>query len=319
MLTMFSIPKPFRGHIGMIQRNAITSWSLLQPRPEIILFGDEEGTAAVARELALRHMPKVRRNEHGTPLVSDIFAQAQSLASLDILCYVNADIILMADFMKAVQRLAAQRRGFLITGKRTELDVQAPIEFAPPQWETRMRALASQKGFLREDDGIDYFVFRRGLYADIPSFALGRFFWDSWLIWQPLSLKAPVVDASHVVLAIHQNHDYSHHPKGEAGIRSPSAGAGLLESEEALANKKMAGRGWDYTIEDATHSLTAKGMRPNFGHSFAPTRRRLAPYFRSSWNALLTWTGPIRHPLGLRRRSVAGLMARIGFTKSRSL
>ncbi len=44
-LTILAMPKPFRGHIGIIQRNAITSWTKLQPRPEILLFGTEEGAA----------------------------------------------------------------------------------------------------------------------------------------------------------------------------------------------------------------------------------------------------------------------------------
>ena len=42
MLTIFSTPKPFRGHIGVIQRNAIESWKRIHPDVEIILFGDEE-------------------------------------------------------------------------------------------------------------------------------------------------------------------------------------------------------------------------------------------------------------------------------------
>ena len=42
MLTIFSCPKPFRGHFGMIQRNAIRSWTLLKPTPDVILIGDEK-------------------------------------------------------------------------------------------------------------------------------------------------------------------------------------------------------------------------------------------------------------------------------------
>jgi hypothetical protein len=45
MLTIFAIPKPFRGHIGVIQRNAICSWLELRQACEIILLGDDEGTA----------------------------------------------------------------------------------------------------------------------------------------------------------------------------------------------------------------------------------------------------------------------------------
>ena len=53
MLSMFALPKPFKGHIGVIQRNAIASWARLPSKPEIILFGDEEGTAQAARDLSL--------------------------------------------------------------------------------------------------------------------------------------------------------------------------------------------------------------------------------------------------------------------------
>ena len=68
MLTIFSTPKLFRGHIGDIQRNALRSWLLLDPQAEVILFGDEEGTAEVCQELGLRHEPQVLRSEHGTLL-----------------------------------------------------------------------------------------------------------------------------------------------------------------------------------------------------------------------------------------------------------
>jgi hypothetical protein len=73
MLTLFAIPKHFRGHIATIQRNAIASWTRLNPRPEIMLFGNEDGAAETARELGLRHFPEVARNEFGTPLLGDLF------------------------------------------------------------------------------------------------------------------------------------------------------------------------------------------------------------------------------------------------------
>jgi hypothetical protein len=41
MITFFTTPKPFRGHIGVIQRNAIESWKRIHPSAEVILFGDE--------------------------------------------------------------------------------------------------------------------------------------------------------------------------------------------------------------------------------------------------------------------------------------
>ena len=71
-LTILAMPKPFRGHIGIIQRNAIRSWTLLRPSCEIVLFGDDTGVSAAAAELGVRHVPNVARNEYGTPLVNDV-------------------------------------------------------------------------------------------------------------------------------------------------------------------------------------------------------------------------------------------------------
>ena len=59
MLTIFATPKPFRGHIAVIQRNAIRSWTLLRPACEIILMGNDEGTAEIAAEFGVRHVPEI--------------------------------------------------------------------------------------------------------------------------------------------------------------------------------------------------------------------------------------------------------------------
>ena len=46
--TIFATPKPMTDpHIAMIQTNAVVSWSQLNPRPYIILFGDAEGLKEV--------------------------------------------------------------------------------------------------------------------------------------------------------------------------------------------------------------------------------------------------------------------------------
>ena len=54
MLTLFTMPRLFRDHIAVIQRNAIRSWTLLRPRCEIILCGDDAGVASTAAELSVR-------------------------------------------------------------------------------------------------------------------------------------------------------------------------------------------------------------------------------------------------------------------------
>lgn len=250
MLTLFTIPKPFRGHIGVIQRNAITSWTLLRPRPQVILLGDENGTAKIAMGLGLQHIPQVAHNEYGTPLVNDLFEKAQQMAAHDVLCYVNADIILMGDFVPAVERVARRKCRFLMVGQRWDLDVQEPLDFGAADWEAWLRARVASDGRLHEDTGIDYFVFPRGFWDDIPPFAIGRTSWDNWLVYRARLLGAPVINATQAVTAVHQNHGYAH----------PQGADGVWEGPEAKRNLELAG-GYShvFTLRDAAWALSPGG------------------------------------------------------------
>src|SRR5262245_56609823 len=76
-ITFCSVPKPFVGHIGVIQRNALASWSRLGG---VIVFGDEPGVAEAAPDAGVRHVPDVAQNDYGTPLLSDAFRRAEELS-----------------------------------------------------------------------------------------------------------------------------------------------------------------------------------------------------------------------------------------------
>ena len=307
MLSLFTTAKPFRGHIGIIQRNALQSWKVLHPGIEIILFGTDEGAAEAAREFGLRHEPHVESNDRGTKRLDFLFARAQAIAQHEILCYINCDIILMQDFRQAIERVRALHREFLMVGRRWDADVTAPLRFSspdsqhperePPHWEEDLRQLALTRGRKRTAEWIDYFAFTRGLYgADMPPFVL-RVFWDNWLVWKALDAGKPVIDASRAVMAVHQNHDYSYHPQGKAGVWS---------GEEAGLNGQLAG-GWRHlrTIADATELLAPEKLKPNALRHWSAAKRyarqagRVLYYdvWHRIWFAFLNLTRPLRRAL----------------------
>lgn len=257
MLTIFTVPKPFQGdHINIIQRNAIKSWTLLEPRPEIILMGEEEGTEEVCKEFGLRHIPMVERNQYGTPLVNSIFSGAAKAGSYPIMCYVNADIVLLGDFISAIKMVKFPL--FLLSGRRWDLDIEGIIDF-DVDWERKLYENIEKKGRRHGCSGIDYFIFPRGLSHNLPAFAVGRPGWDNWLIYHIRSLRIPVIDATKVISVIHQTHDYSHCLKGERD-----------KGPEARRNFKLAG-GFSgmCTLYDADWVLTTEGLkRPKFPRRF---------------------------------------------------
>ena len=294
MITFFSTPKPFRGHIGTIQRNAIRSWKLVHPEAEVILFGNEEGAAEVAREIGVRYEPEVERNTLGTPLLSSLFDRADHLARHGRLCFLNSDILLTNDFFAASTRLAQIYERFLMVGRRCDVDITQQWDFSKPEWGERLRSMARERGKLRPAQWIDYFVFPRGLLSrQVPPFAVGRPGYDNWLLWKVRSIGVPVVDVTQVVLAIHQNHDYSHHLGGQKG---------LWQDVEAQQNYALLGKGHFATIDNATHRLTPNGLRPNYYHWVAQAKRKAKSARYAVWFGLLDLTRPLRRLLGLRQR-----------------
>jgi hypothetical protein len=282
------MPKAFRGHIGVIQRNAMTSWTKLQPRPEIIVFGAEEGVAECAADLGLANITEVARNQHGTPLLPDIFARAEQRAIGEVLAYVNADIILPGAFTRGVEKVRKEFPGFLAVGRRTNLEVREAIDFTNG-WEAELQERARREGQLESHTGIDFFVFPRGTYHDVPPLAIGRIWFDQWCIKYARKKGLPVIDLTPFVPIVHQMHDYNH----VAGGRDAVYGGGI-EADENLVF--YAEKPHTYTILSATHELAADGQlrRVYFRQETVAARGAL-------WKLFVEKTVALRKRLGLSR------------------
>jgi hypothetical protein len=295
MLTVFSTPKPFHGHNGIIQRNALKSWTLLHPDVEVILFGDEDGAAEVCHELRIRHEPQVRRNDNGTKYLSYIFERADEVARHNILCYVNCDIMLTSDFRAALELTSKVYNKFLMIGRRWDTDISEPWDFDSGDWSHRLRSLALREGKQNGPSWVDYFCFSRGLYkGNMPPFLIGRNGWDPWLTWYAYHCEAPLVDASRSVIAVHQNHDYAYLKQGSVP---------LYRDAEVKYNWNLGdGTEWRYyTVKAAQEQVVDGQLKSNKLYWLGPIQSRIVCATDWVWFSLLKITRPIRHPLGLRR------------------
>ena len=237
----------------MIQRNAIKSWTLL-PDVEVILLGEETGLAEAAKELGVKHLPNVARNESGTPLISSMFQLARENSNSELLCIINADMILMPDFVEAAKQAVKLKDKFVLLSQRWDYDIATPLDFAEG-WEAGLRESVRKQNQLHRPAGSDFFLFPKSCYQDIPDFIIGRAGWDNWMIYKARSEKWPVIDCTPSVMIVHQNHDYSHLPGGKPHYEHPDTNENIR-----LAGGQAAVR---YTILDSTHQLAdGKLVRP---------------------------------------------------------
>ncbi len=247
-ITIFTCPKPFATTpIAQIQHNAIQSWNELGPEVEVILVGDDDGVAEAAAHYGIRHIPEVKRNLLGTPLVSSVFAKARQSSRTSLLAYVNADLILMPDFVESALHVFGQTEAFLIVGQRWDLALDQPLRLSS-RWKEELRKELGQRGNLHSPNGSDYFIFPRTCFTLLPDFAIGRSGWDNWMIYYGRKQGYRVIDASSSIRVVHQSHDYSHLPGGRSHHRLPES---LKNIETSGGRRRMFILGdTDYTLQE---------------------------------------------------------------------
>lgn len=120
-----------------------------------------------------------------------------------------------------------------------------------------------------------------------------------------------MVDVSAAVTAVHQNHDYAHHPRGQYGT---------WHDIESRRNLELAG-GFRHlrTIDSAPLQLTELGFAPNPWHWLAGWRLQARPLTKPffdvwnfvqsyAWHPFLNLTRPVRHMLGLKQGGINAYM-----------
>ncbi len=227
------------------------SWKQL-PDVEVLLLGKEDGLAEAAQEIGVRHTSAVALNQNGVPLVSAMLRAAREASDSPLLCIINADIILLPDFLAAARQVMALSAipplpgSYVLLSRRWDLDVRGEIDFADG-WESGLRHAVQEQGRLHRPTGSDLFLFPRHCYEDVPDFAIGRAGWDNWMIYKARSEGWPVIDATASMTIIHENHDYRHLPGARPHYDHPDTRVNMQ-----LAGGQAATR---YTVLDATHVL----------------------------------------------------------------
>ncbi len=251
LLTLFTAPKSFENpHINTIQRNTLRNWLALGDEVAVAVIGDDPGIAEVCAEYGIQHLPDVRTNQQGTPLISSIFELGRGLNDSPYLVYANADILFLPDLVTAVKRLAESDKPFLAVGQRYDMDITGSVDFTGG-WPQELKASISEKGKLHGQTGSDYFIYPRGCFEDIPDFAVGRAGWDNWMLYQTRYQGWKLVDATPAIMVIHQNHDYAHLPGGVIHFRQP----------ETDMNVKLAGgRRTIFNATDSRYVLKENGL-----------------------------------------------------------
>lgn len=253
MITFFACPKPFKDNFNIIQRNAIRSWLNLPIEKEIILVGNEEGTKEICEEFKLVHLKDIKVGVNNIPLLNDIFKKVEKIASYEYLCYINADIILISpNFNELILKLSQFSDKFLASGRRRDVYINRELIYDENEMEW-LKNIDPRSNPEIKFGGTDYFVFKKGIFANMPDFLIGRFWWDHWIVYYAMKNNIPTIDLTYSLISIHQNHDYSY------DIFSDFVYGKMVKNPDIVKNFFLAGYGSVFDIKDFKFIMEKNG------------------------------------------------------------
>lgn len=237
-ITICSWPRPMHEPFDVIQRNAFHSW--VTPFTDIYLVNNEaDDLQDVAKEIGAQVID-VERNEFGTPKVRSVIDTMYDMGN-EYMLYINADtIIVNKEELLSTALSADQAFGrFMIVARSYDTDGVPELETESlpesSRWKRSVLEAVLTRGRLHKPHGSNIFLWHGDFLRDcVPDFALGRFKWDGWLMWRPVSLGIPLIDATKQLICVHQNH----------GDR--------VFGPEKVRNAKMCGKN-KCRVENATH------------------------------------------------------------------
>ncbi len=109
--------------------------------PPWVLAGDEAGCAAIAGELNCIHEPQLDYTPFGRPRVPSVIKAGERRARHDLICNINADIILTDDFISAVRRLLSLQVPWDMVGQRWNVEIEGSGDFSAADSTERLRDL----------------------------------------------------------------------------------------------------------------------------------------------------------------------------------
>lgn len=204
MITFFTTFKNF----GRVEANSVNSWLSLHSETEVIVFTETNVVNSIdnQRLVLLDSFPK---HNDRLPVLNALFSEASKRAKHQILCYCNADIILIDDFIKRIQNVLRLQGNFLGISQRLDLDVEFLIDFTSAS-EVKAFALYSKAhGKIHPPTGSDIFLFPKHQYGGgkMPELVVGRPGWDNWMIYDARRRFNKLINLNVPNCVVHQNHE----------------------------------------------------------------------------------------------------------------
>lgn len=215
MLTILTTCKPCNiGQNDLQQRQAMTTWTFLNPRPEVLVMGTDEGTEEICKDLGFTWVPDVEKTPEGqVPYLDAMIYLADEMAVTNHIALVSSDIILFQPLMNCLEVCRNKFQDFCAICRKQQQRTTKKLDFSNDSWkevvQEGLRWNLATSG--------DLFLYNKGFWKDLPKFVVGRSACDSWLFWKASKMGC-LVDLTEALTIIDYQHEYTHWNVKSEGI-----------------------------------------------------------------------------------------------------
>ncbi|MDF2428906.1 MAG: hypothetical protein OPY07_06615 [Nitrosopumilus sp.] len=209
MLTIFTTCKPCNvGGFDKQQRDAMRTWTFLDPKPEVFVIGNDFGTEEICKDFGFKWIPEVEKSDPGgVPYLNSMFEIAQRKAKNDHVALISSDIILFQPLMDCLKACKEKFTDFCaVCRKKQQRDTSIVLDFSSKKkW---VEAVTKDLRWNLITSG-DLYMFNKGFWKDIPNFVIGRCKCDTWLFWDA-ARRGQLVDMTDALTIIdfYNTHDH---------------------------------------------------------------------------------------------------------------
>lgn len=192
-------------NIKTIQENSLNSWKWLNCEKEIFVFNKDESIKKLVSNLGLNLVTDYESSESSDlPTWRTMRNFASNIATdNDYIVWINSDIIVDDSLPNTIFSIKKDNNldNFVLTGKRKN-------------WKNYFKITDSNQisNLVLESEGdkweIDYFVFKKQHFSDLPKFYIARMRFDNYLLSKSISEIEHTIDCSQTVNLIHHFHGY---------------------------------------------------------------------------------------------------------------
>jgi hypothetical protein len=210
----FTTPKFFDQNNIVSQINSFTNVLSLKLTKTLTVFGEEGDQLGkkVASHLKIKWHTKYRTAPSGAPLLNDLFKTIiQIYPDADFYIYFNSDILFVSGLPDSLVHLNKKKGGTPIfaCGQRWDTDIIHELI----NWErmdlNNFQNKIKNNGNLHDSCGIDYFIFEKNTFHEMPDFIVARATYDNVIVGHSIiNNKIMDWDLSETIFAAHQNHPY---------------------------------------------------------------------------------------------------------------